>query len=95
MYKKNAKVPTTCKGCGKCCKWYDFIPVEEDELVLIPEQFVVKTVNGVYMKVKGHRCTALGRDNKCKIYKNRPSVCRDFVRGFDNCRMIIEKGHRS
>lgn len=29
-------------------------------------------------KKAGERCIHLGSDNKCKIYEERPQVCRDF-----------------
>ena len=33
----------------------------------------------------GGRCEHLDATNNCAIYETRPQVCKDFVRGSDQC----------
>ena len=64
---KELKFP--CTGCGACCRHIDLaedIIVREDETH--PYYFPYTHKEGV--------CENLGEDNKCKIYENRPLICR-------------------
>lgn len=73
-----------CQRCGKCCKVVlleiPHLPSEDDQNLYM--------MRGIIRKDKTLaipcKCMHLGDDNLCKIYKNRPNVCRKFTcEGFD------------
>jgi Fe-S-cluster containining protein len=43
-----------------------------------------------------HRCSKLGKDGRCTIYKNRPKICRDYVCKHPECKFkdLCEKSAR-
>lgn len=53
-----------CSGCGSCCK----------RIGLVKDKF--KQVNFPYQVNEKGWCEMLGEDNKCKVYNNRPDICR-------------------
>lgn len=78
-----------CEECGaKCCKFFG-IPLDvygDPELDPDPERYfnlhenikVMETRKGKYIIVYT-RCKELGPDYKCRIYDNRPDMCRNFT----------------
>lgn len=52
-------------------------------------QFLHQRVNGV------HPCIFLrgtpGRRVSCRIYKNRPGICRQYKRGGPDCRLLLRE----
>jgi len=68
-----------CKKCGECCKWMTFSIPGLARNAIFRDYY---TKHGC--KVKGDvvlipsRCQNLGEDNLCKIYPNRPSLCKAY-----------------
>jgi Fe-S-cluster containining protein len=77
-----------CKECGKCCnqKLITVRPEEVDSLSSaagIPlgtfmSEYVGFAEDGRIMLLKTDPCAFLGKDRKCTVWKDRPSVCRQF-----------------
>ncbi|MBU0894595.1 MAG: YkgJ family cysteine cluster protein [Nanoarchaeota archaeon] len=57
-----------CKHCGECCKRLNFT----DKLIIS-----LNTFSFMFSK----KCKFLNQDNLCKIYNNRPKICRDWICG--------------
>ena len=82
-----------CTACGACCAfsadWPRFSTEEDEELELIPANFVDERRNG--MRCDGDRCSALvgdvGKSTSCAIYPVRPDVCRVCQPGDEECLM--------
>jgi len=75
---KNGK----CSNCGECCGSH--LPMMEHEVTrirrLIKKQKIKPTVRGAGMvKVIDMRCPFLSNENKCRIYKDRPEICKAFI----------------
>ena len=76
-----------CRECGaKCCKFIS-ISIDEfpEEMDSSPERYFnlhehVRVVDTRYGRevVILSRCTALAEDNTCRIYGDRPDMCRNF-----------------
>lgn len=79
-----------CMSCGACCAAFrvSFYWAEGDDAMEggVPVQLTIK-VNPLrramrHSGIRNPRCVALhgrpGRRVRCRIYENRPSVCRDF-----------------
>ncbi|MFO0414370.1 MAG: YkgJ family cysteine cluster protein [Bacteroidota bacterium] len=75
-----------CTQCGNCCKSF-MINVEDDEADKVckalditreefDEKYIEKGTNGM-MIINTIPCTFL-KENKCSIYENRFSGCREF-----------------
>ena len=77
-----------CEMCGRCCHLPHIIvwPEEVDNISTaagIPlydfmTQYIVRPRDGRMLLRKTDPCAFLGPDNKCRIWKNRPSICDDF-----------------
>jgi Fe-S-cluster containining protein len=76
-----------CDFCtGKCCRYFS-LPIDEpttwDDFDSIRwylahgQTLVYQTKNQWYLLVKT-RCTYLMPDNRCRIYLNRPKICREY-----------------
>lgn len=80
-----------CQACGACCsyssEWPRFTTESEEDLDLLPAQFVSADQSG--MRCDGERCSALsgtiGKHVSCVIYGLRPDVCRTCLPGDDAC----------
>lgn len=78
---------TDCLTCANCCKTTSPIFYQRDvekaakQLKIKPGQFVER-----YLKVdedndlvlQNSPCTFLAEDNRCNIYDNRPTACREY-----------------
>ncbi len=75
-----------CTTCGNCCKTF-MISVEPDELMplahhlgqtemVVKEKYVEQSSEGDYI-INAIPCHFLS-DNKCTVYENRFSTCREF-----------------
>ena len=78
-----------CQSCGACCiEAGAVILAEEDD---VPVRLVQHVANLRCMVTEGtsFRCAALlgtiGSAVSCGIYERRPSVCRSFDAGSDEC----------
>jgi uncharacterized protein len=82
-----------CQSCGACCSysenWPRFTIEDDDQLDLIPAQFVNARQSG--MRCEGDRCAALsgriGVATRCVVYAVRPEVCRTCMPGDAECAM--------
>ncbi|MBI1207107.1 MAG: YkgJ family cysteine cluster protein [Azospirillum sp.] len=79
-----------CETCGCCCafswEWPTFVGDRDGEG--IPEYL---TEDG-RMRCDGDRCAALfgtvGVEVHCRVYPDRPLVCREFAAGSPACRAV-------
>jgi Fe-S-cluster containining protein len=60
-----------CSGCGACCKR---IGLQKDKF---------KELNFPYAVNEKGWCEMLDENNKCKVYDNRPEICR-MDKTYDN-----------
>ena len=88
-----------CQSCGACCgysaNWPRFSIESDEELALIPDEFVNERQSGMRCDGDGDRCSALrgeiGRETACGIYEVRPEVCRTCMPGDTECAMARRK----
>ncbi len=83
---------TLCAKCvGLCCK-YITIEIdkpsnkrERDDIrwYLLHEGITLLVEDGRWMVKVPTTCTALGENNECTIYEDRPQACREY--STDNC----------
>jgi hypothetical protein len=78
-----------CTSCAACCIYPWLVEVDEDHHV--PKQYMCKErIRGVlYLDGDERGCCALGSncgEYFCKIYSDRPQVCRDVQPGDAWCR---------
>ena len=77
-----------CEMCGRCCRQPNIVVLSEEvdriaEAAKIPlhdfiTQYIVNTSDGRLLFKRTDPCAFLGSDNRCRIWKDRPEVCRDF-----------------
>lgn len=77
-----------CEECGRCChqKLITILPEEVDRIssaagVPLGEfmsKYVGLSKDGRIMLLRTDPCAFLGKDKKCRIWKDRPEVCREF-----------------
>ena len=83
----------TCQECGaKCCRYFCFEIDEPDTYEEFDDirWFVLHKGISVHIDEDGdwyisiaNRCKALGRDDRCKRYEDRPLICRKYTD--ENC----------
>lgn len=83
---------TKCKMCGKCCQklytshdinYYKKLLSETKDVEFATE---LKTIIDMLIPILSspsksrylYRCKHISEDNKCLIYKKRPTMCREF-----------------
>ena len=78
----------TCRKCGaKCCRYFCFQIDEPDDYAEFDDirwfllhkdvSVHVDDAGDWYISIANH-CKMLGRDNCCKIYETRPTICRKY-----------------
>ena len=76
-----------CRACaGKCCTYFCFQIDEPDSYAefenvrwyLCHEGVSVHIDDGDWFLAVANRCRNLTRDGRCKIYENRPLICREY-----------------
>jgi len=76
-----------CQECGaKCCKYFcfeidepdDYEEFEDIRWYLCHEGVTVHIDEGDWYISIENRCRMLGPDNRCKIYTERPLICRGY-----------------
>ncbi len=81
--------PFDCQTCGACCVEAGAVMIDDEDDV--PTSLIQHVANLRCMATEGtsFRCAALlgtvGRSVACGIYAQRPSVCRSFDAGSDEC----------
>jgi Fe-S-cluster containining protein len=78
----------TCKECnGKCCRYIVIeiaTPKSKEDLEELKWYIAHENVEVFVDKEGGWNvefitpCKYLGKDNRCKIYKKRPDICREY-----------------
>ncbi|MDO5862413.1 MAG: YkgJ family cysteine cluster protein [Thermoplasmata archaeon] len=77
-----------CELCGRCCHQPHII-VRPDEIDRVStaagipiyefmRDYLVQTSDGRFLFKKTNPCAFLGKDKKCRIWKDRPQICDDF-----------------
>ena len=77
-----------CEMCGRCCHQPHII-VRPDEIDCVSSaagipiydfmrDYLVRTDDGRFLFKKTDPCAFLGKDNRCRIWKDRPQICDDF-----------------
>src|SRR5688572_27398149 len=82
-----------CQSCGACCsysaEWPRFTLEADEDLARLPNEFVDRSQHR--MHCYGDRCSALagqvGVSTSCRVYDQRPDVCRSCEPGDDACRI--------
>ncbi len=75
----------TCANCQACCCRLEVILITDTG---VPEHFIDIAEWGgqVMARLDDGWCAALDRETLlCTIYANRPSICREFAMGEDEC----------
>lgn len=75
----------TCANCQACCCRLEVLLITDTG---VPEHFIdIDAWDGQVMaRLEDGWCAALDRETLlCKIYDNRPSICREFAMGEDEC----------
>ncbi len=77
-----------CEECGKCCyqKLITILPEEVDRIstaAKIPlgefmSSYVGVAGDGMIMLLRTDPCAFLGKDKKCRIWEDRPEICKQF-----------------
>ncbi len=78
----------SCSKCGGCCS--NILPLTDDEKKRIKHIIKKKKLKPSYhIPFNGldMTCPLLDSDNKCRIYKDRPTICRVF-----RCDKTTEQG---
>ena len=87
--------------CGAfCCKNYSLILTEKEMNVVVGEkEKALRTAGKLKQRMGGGwllnidgDCPALDEKNRCTIYKNRPSVCKNAPFVFDEEYKIVKVG---
>jgi Fe-S-cluster containining protein len=81
----DAEAQIRCAHCQACCCRLEVILITDTG---VPEHYI--DINSWQARVMARLddgwCAALDRDTfLCKIYNNRPSICRDFKVGGHEC----------
>lgn len=73
------EVTEGCQKCGLCCTQFiiQFKPPER-MLELLRKHFNREDLDKIQLKVH-HRCAYLDENNRCRIYEERPPICREFL----------------
>ena len=85
--------PRSCKGCGACCSG---LFVELCDTDNVPTKYTQPCDDARIMRQhKDMSCIAFDRKTRaCRIYKNRPLICRDFERGSNACLATLSGSKR-
>ncbi|MDR1405235.1 MAG: YkgJ family cysteine cluster protein [Candidatus Methanoplasma sp.] len=77
-----------CEMCGRCCCQPNIVmlPGEVDRVAHaagVPlhkfvTEYLNRTRDGRLLLKKTNPCAFLGKDRKCRIWKDRPEICDDF-----------------
>ncbi|MBK6960077.1 MAG: YkgJ family cysteine cluster protein [Gammaproteobacteria bacterium] len=75
----------TCANCQACCCRLEVMLITETG---VPERFIETDQWGgrTMMRLDDGWCAALNRDTlMCRIYAQRPLICREFAMGEEEC----------
>ena len=90
-----------CENCGACCRCF---PIFASEADAVREPAIRRETRNVEPHLASERkaylmhplpfleqCAFLKEDQLCRIYATRPSVCRRFEAGSDQCKEARER----
>ena len=85
--------PFDCQKCGACCIESGMVVVDDEALAKLDKEMITSHPSHGHIPILkryiGGRCKQLqgviGKDCKCGIYENRPSVCAMFKPGSEAC----------
>jgi len=75
----------SCANCEACCCRLEVMLISETG---VPESYIAidKWGGRVMARLDDGWCAALDRNSmRCKIYEQRPMICRDFEMGEEEC----------
>ncbi|EGQ8449456.1 TPA: YkgJ family cysteine cluster protein [Vibrio alginolyticus] len=75
----------SCSNCKACCCRLEVMIISDTG---VPEQYIKRDQYGSesMLRLSDGWCAALDRDSlMCKIYENRPWICREFEMASDEC----------
>jgi Fe-S-cluster containining protein len=77
-----------CEMCGRCCHqpYITILPGEVDKISRAADiplydfmtSYVTRASDGRLLFKRTDPCAFLEKDNRCRIWKDRPEICRDF-----------------
>jgi len=76
-----------CEMCGRCCNQANITVMDDeveriaDHLNMTADDFISEYLyrsEGRWLFRKSGRCRFLTDENKCRIWSQRPEICRDF-----------------
>jgi Fe-S-cluster containining protein len=90
-----------CTDCGHCCFFPDerYVMLFDEDLVRLGERAAELThwIKGrCFLRMEAGHCIALRQDGErwlCSVYEIRPGLCREFERGCDTCRTVVQLRH--
>lgn len=89
-------VPPPCTECGACCAHHDpkWVEVTAADASRIPVELLqAGDIQPFALKMGSGRCAALagivGRETACRIYEQRPAICRNVQRGDALCAFML------
>lgn len=96
------EAPSECVHCGACCREsFDVVEVSSSDPTIQkhPELFE-KVKNVTRLKRTNTHCSALSLSENpsqyiCRIYEDRPQLCRDFTQGSANCLLARRRANLS
>jgi uncharacterized protein len=77
--------PKTCANCQACCCRLEVMLITDTG---VPQRYIEFDAWGgqVMARLDDGWCAALDRETlMCKIYENRPLICREFEMGESEC----------
>lgn len=80
----------TCATCSACCCRLEVVLLTDTG---VPHRYIATDPWGrqVMARLDDGWCAALDRDTlRCRIYPERPSLCREYVMGGADC--LVERG---
>lgn len=93
--------PHCTKNCNAlCCKRYSLVLSEKEMKTVVGEKekalretgkLKPRMGGGWLLNIDGG-CPALDKNNQCKVYKNRPSVCKNAPFVFDEDYKMVKVG---
>ena len=92
--RQSSIVNRQCKGCGACCHALNpqLVELLGCDQALVPGEYAAhRPDGGAHIRMipapstGGWVCSALSAGNLCRIYAQRPFLCREFKRGSREC----------
>ena len=86
-----------CLDCGACCRSINprLVELLGRDLDTVPGAYIESDADGSHLRMIAEKacgglvCSALGEKNACRIYAQRPFLCREFERGSPECLAAI------